>query len=151
MKKGIDFIGVSAGVMIFNDSGELFLSKRSGATSNEHGCWETPGGSVDFGETLEDAAKRETKEEYGIDIDIIEQFPAADHLIPAERQHWVATTFLAKVKKGQKPEIMESHKCDGIGWFPLDNLPSTLSIITKHDLKVYEEKYQTTIKETTQR
>lgn len=143
MKKGVDYIGVSAGVMIFNDKGELFLSKRSKKTSNEHGCWETPGGSVEFGETLEKAVRREVKEEYCVDIDIIEQFPTADHLIPAEKQHWVATTFLVKVKEGQKPKIMEPDKCDGIGWFPLDNLPSPLSIITKHDLKIYDEKYKT--------
>ncbi len=142
MKKGTDYIGVSAGAMIFNDKGELFLSKRSNKTSNEHGCWETPGGSVDFGETLEGAVKREIKEEYDVDIDIIEQFPASDHLIPEEKQHWVATTFLAKIKDGQTPKIMEPHKCDEIGWFPLDNLPSPLSIITKIDLKVYDEKYR---------
>jgi hypothetical protein len=29
MKKAIDYIGVSAGAMIFNDKGEVFLSKRS--------------------------------------------------------------------------------------------------------------------------
>lgn len=140
MKKGVDFIGISAGAMIFNNRGELFLSKRSNRTSNEHGCWETPGGSIEFGETLEEAVKREIKEEYGVDIEIIEQFPATDHLIPSEKQHWIATTFLAKIKKGQRPKILEPDKCAGIGWFPLNNLPSPLSIITKHDLKIYKEK-----------
>lgn len=140
MKKGEDYIGVSAGAMIFNDQGELFLSKRSNKTSNEWGCWETPGGSVEFGEKLETAVKREIKEEYGAEVDIIEQFPAADHIIKNEKQHWVATTFLAKFKKGQTPKIMEPEKCEGIGWFPLDKLPRPLSVITKIDLKVYDEK-----------
>jgi mutator protein MutT len=63
MQKGIDYIGVSAGAIIFNDKGEIFLSKRSQNTSNERGHWETPGGSVEFGETLEQAAKREILEE----------------------------------------------------------------------------------------
>lgn len=137
MKKGIDYIGVSAGAMIFNDKGELFLSKRSQNAKNERGHWETPGGSVEFGETLEEAAKREIKEEYGVDVDIFEQFPAGDHIIPNEKQHWVATTFLAKIKIGQTPKIMEPKKCDAIDFFPLDNLPSPLSIITKIDLKQY--------------
>lgn len=94
MKKGLDYIGVAAGAMIFNDKGE-FLAKRSQNCKNERGHWETPGGSVEFGETQEQAARREILEEYGAEIDITEQFPAADHLIPAEKQHWVATTFLA--------------------------------------------------------
>lgn len=142
MKKGVDYIGVSVGAMIFNDEGELFLAKRSKEATNERGCWENPGGSVHFGETLKAAVKREIKEEYGIEIDIIEQFPAQDHIIDQENQHWVATTFLAKIKKGQIPKILEPHKCDQIGWFPLDKLLKPLSIITKLDLKTYREKFR---------
>ncbi|MDO8503570.1 MAG: NUDIX domain-containing protein [bacterium] len=140
MKKGIDYIGVGTGAMIFNDEGELFLSKRGQGVSNEKGCWETPGGGVDFGETLEQAVRREIKEEYGVEIEITEQFPAADILIPEEKQHWVATTFLAKLKPGQEPKILEPHKCDGIGWFPLDRLPEPLSKITKLDLEKYQKR-----------
>ncbi len=137
MKKGIDFIGVAVGAMIFNDNKELFLSKRSQNCKNERGCWEIPGGSVDFGEKLTDAIKREAKEEYGIEIEILKQFPAADHIIPNEHQHWVPTTFLAKLKPGQIPKIMEPDKCDAIGWFALDKLPTPLSIITKIDISYY--------------
>ena len=140
MKKGIDYIGVSAGAMVFNDKGELFLSKRSQNCKNERGHWETPGGSVEFGETLEQAVKREMLEEYGAEIEVIEQFPAADHLIPADRQHWVATTFLAQFKSGQEPKIMEPDKCDEIGWFTISRLPSPLSIITQADLKEYRRR-----------
>lgn len=141
MKIGVDYIGVSVGAMIFNDKGELFLSKRSKNTKNEKGCWEIPGGAVDFGETLEHAVKRETMEEFGVEIEVLEQFPAADHLIPSENQHWVPTTFLARLKPGQIPKIMEPDKCDEIGWFALDKLPNPLSIITKIDLKTYKVKF----------
>lgn len=137
MKKGIDYIGVSAGAMIFNAKGELFLSKRSQNCKNERGHWETPGGGVEFGETLEQAVRREMREEYDAEIEIIEQFPAADHLIPAEGQHWVATTFLARFKSDQQPKIMEPDKCDEIGWFNPTALPQPLSLITQLDLKEY--------------
>jgi mutator protein MutT len=140
MKKAIDYIGVSAGAMVFNAMDELFLAKRSQNCKNERGHWETPGGSVEFGETLEQAVKREMLEEYGAEIEIIEQFPAADHLIPAEGQHWVATTFLARFKTGQEPAIMEPDKCDEIGCFPLSKLPSPLSIVTQVDLKEYRRR-----------
>ncbi len=140
MKKGIDYIGVSAGAMIINDKGELFLSKRSLSAKNERGHWETPGGSVELGETLADAVRREMKEEYGVDIEILEQFPAEDHLIPNEHQHWVATTFLAKIAKGQEPRICEPEKCDAIGWFALDSLPEPLSIITQLDIAHHADK-----------
>lgn len=140
MKKGVDYIGVSAGAMVFNAKGELFLSKRSQNCKNERGHWETPGGGVEFGETLEQAVKREMLEEYGAEIEIIEQFPAADHLISIEGQHWVATTFLARFKPSHVPKIMEPDRCDEIGWFALGKLPSPLSIITQADLKEYRRR-----------
>lgn len=140
MKKGIDYIGVSAGAIIFNDNGEIFLSKRSQNTKNERGCWETPGGSVEFGETLEGATKREIMEEYGAEIEIIEQWLSSDHIIHTEKQHWVATTFLAKFKSGQEPKIMEPDKCDEIGWFNLNELPTSLSLITQKNLQQYSKK-----------
>ncbi len=135
MIKGIDYIGVSAGVMIINDKGQIFLAERGPKAKNERGCWENPGGGVEFGEKLEDAAKREVMEEYGAEIEILKQFPAEDHLIPAEKQHWVATTFLARFKIGSVPKIMEPEKCSNIVWFDLDNLPTPLSIITKLDIE----------------
>lgn len=137
MKRGIDYIGVSAGAMILNDKGEVFLARRGPLAKNERGCWENPGGGVEFGEKLADAVRREIREEYGFEIDILEQFPAADHLIPEEKQHWVATTFLARIRPGQEPKILESGKCDAIGWFPLNHLPEPLSIITRIDLEHY--------------
>jgi len=137
MKKGIDYIGVSVGVMIFNEKGELFLSKRSQNCTNEKGYWEIPGGSVEFGEKLIDAIKREMKEEYGVEIEILKQFPAADHIIPEEKQHWVPTTFLCTIKNNKTPTIIEPTKCDAIGFFLLSNLPQPLSIITKLDIAYY--------------
>ncbi|MEI6533581.1 MAG: NUDIX domain-containing protein [Candidatus Roizmanbacteria bacterium] len=138
MKKGIDYIGVAVGAMIFNDKDELFLSKRSKNCKNERGCWEIPGGGVNFNEKLSDAIIREMKEEYGIDIIIIQQYPAFDHILTDEKQHWVPSTFLARLKQNQMPVIMEPEKCDEIGWFQLDKLPSPLSKITILDLNYYK-------------
>lgn len=140
MEKGIDYIGVAAAAMIFNERGKIFLSKRGQKAQGEHGYWETPGGGVDFGETLEHAVKREIMEEYGIEIELLEQFSAIDYIIPDKHQHWVVTTFLAKIKQGHIPKIMEPEKCDEIGWFQLDSLPQPLSIVTKIDLQRYRQK-----------
>lgn len=92
-----------------------------------------------FSETLQDAAKREAKEEYVVDIEILEQFPAQNHLIPEEHQHWVPTSFICKIIGNKKPCIMEPDKCDAIGWFSFDKLPSPLSIITTIDIAQYKK------------
>ena len=137
MKAGVDYIGVAVGVLVINSEGKLFLTKRGRNATNERGTWEIPGGKVRFGETLEAAAGREMREEYGVDVELTFQFPAQTHLIPDEKQHWVPTTFLAHIPKGQTPVIREPDKCDGVGWFSLDNLPAPLSIITGLDIETY--------------
>ena len=139
MKKGIDYIGVSVGALIVNGKGEIFLSKRSKYARNQQGRWETPGGAVNFGEKREDALKREIKEEFGIDIEIIKPLLTVDEILSKENQHWVATAYVAKIKGRKKPKIMEPRKCDAIGWFSLYNLPSPLSYVTTLDTKAYKE------------
>ena len=138
MKAGIDFIGVSAGAFIVNDKREVLLCKRSMQARNEKGKWEAPGGQVHFGETREAAIKREIKEELGIDIEIIRVLHTTDEILEKDKQHWVPTTFLVKVKRNQAPKILEPDKCDEIGWFSLGNLPSPISYITSLDLKEYK-------------
>jgi len=139
MRKGVDYIGVSVGALIINYKGEIFLSKRSINTRNQQGCWETPGGAVDFGEKRKDAIKREIKEEFGVDIEIIKELRTFDELLSEERQHWVATIYIARIIGNRKPKIMEPRKCDAIGWFLLDSLPIPLSCITKLDIEAYAD------------
>lgn len=48
-------------VLLTNSRGELLLLKR-----RDNGCWAPPGGGVEIGETVENAARRETWEETGV-------------------------------------------------------------------------------------
>ncbi len=136
---GIDFIGVGVGAIVVDDRGRLFLSQRGAAASNERGAWEFPGGKVDFGETLRDALKREFSEEYGMTIEILELLSVDDHILPAEGQHWVSPTFIAR-SIGAAPRILERHKCSAIGYFSIDALPQPLSLITQYNLRDYRKK-----------
>lgn len=52
---------------IFNDAGELYLQKRSMNKDIQPGKWDTAvGGHIDYGETVEEALRREVREELGI-------------------------------------------------------------------------------------
>ena len=52
---------------IFNDNGDLYLQKRSMAKDIQPGKWDTAvGGHIDYGETVEEALRREVREELGI-------------------------------------------------------------------------------------
>ena len=59
---------------IFNTKGEIFLQKRVMTKKIQPGKWDTAvGGHVDFGENIEDALLRETREELGV-IDFVPEF-----------------------------------------------------------------------------
>ena len=139
MKRGFDYIGVGVGAVIVNDLGQVFLSRRGPLSRNERGKWEFPGGSVEFGEKLEDALQREILEEFGALIEVGELLDVSDHILPEEGQHWVSPTFICKFISGT-PSIQEPGKCSQIGWFNLDRLPEDLSTISQQNLAHYLQK-----------
>jgi ADP-ribose pyrophosphatase YjhB (NUDIX family) len=55
----------SVNVVVVNDAGEILLIRRS-----DNGNWAVPGGAIDLGESLTQAAARETREETGIECQI---------------------------------------------------------------------------------
>jgi 8-oxo-dGTP diphosphatase len=136
MKRGVDYIGVGVGVILVDAQGRLFLARRGPQARNERGLWEFPGGSVEFGETLADALKREMREEYGVEIAVGELLDVVDHILPDEKQHWVSPTFICTVTSGE-PVIREPGKCTQIGWFAPENVPTGLTRITKENLEHY--------------
>lgn len=141
MQRGIDFIGVGVGAMIFNTDGKVFMAKRGPKAKNESGKWDFPGGSVEFGETCSDALKREINEEFGIGIEILELIEVVDHILPQENQHWVSPSFIA-IHTAGVPEIMEPEKCSEIRWADLKEIDITLLTNTSaSNLRKYVEKY----------
>src|SRR3989338_6180433 len=141
MKKGVDFIGVGVGAVIINKDGKVFASLRGPASRNEIGKWEFPGGSVEYGDTLEKTVIREMKEEFGINVKIIDVLGVADHILPKEKQHWVTAGFICKIAKGV-PKINEPLKSGKIGWFSIEELSKMdMSLITKARVEALKKKY----------
>jgi ADP-ribose pyrophosphatase len=136
MKKGTDYIGIGCGALIINDNNEVLLLKRTQKTRNEADFWSKPGGGVEFGEKVEDAVKREIKEELGVDIELIKFLGFTDHIIKSENQHWVAFNYLAKIISGTVQNL-EPEKAEEIKWFKLDSLPENLSQTTREPIDVY--------------
>ena len=141
MRRGVDYIGVGVGAVILNEDGRLFLALRGPAAKNERGLWEFPGGSVEFGERLAAALRREMTEEYGVEIEVGDLLDVVDHLLPAEGQHWVSPTFICRLISGE-PTIREPGKCAAIGWFALDELPANLTLVTQANLAHYRQRLQ---------
>lgn len=136
MKIGKDYIGVGVGAFILNEKNQLLLQKR--AKSPEKGHWCIPGGKLEMFETLEHAVIREIKEETDLDIEVIKLMGVCDHIIHNEDAHWVAMSYLCRIKSGV-PKIMEPDKALEMEWFDLNNLPSKLTITAKKALENYKK------------
>ena len=136
MKPGVDYIGVGVGALLVDDTGRVFLSRRGPKAKNEKGLWEFPGGTVEYGERLEDAIRREIQEEYGVEIEVVRLLDVVNHLLPEEGQHWVSPTYICKITSGE-PEIREPGKATEIGWFYPVDAPEDLTRITKENLQHY--------------
>ncbi|WP_199624797.1 NUDIX hydrolase [Paenibacillus alkalitolerans] len=97
---------LSAAAIVVNDKNELLLIKgpRRG--------WEMPGGQVEEGESLSQAAIRETKEESGIDIEIIKFCGIFQNI----GNSICNTLFLAKPIGGELTKTSESLDA---GFFPI--------------------------------
>ena len=60
-----------------------------------HG-WALPGGFVDDGERVEDAARREMREETGLDVELVELFGVYSDPRRDPRGHTISTVFIGR-------------------------------------------------------
>lgn len=85
--------------------------------------WALPGGFVDYGESLEEAAVREAKEETSLDIEIVGQFHTYSDPGRDPRFHTISTVFIATAK-GQPKAKDDAQK---IGIFTAESRPHLLA------------------------
>ena len=92
---------VGVGALVMEDD-KVLLVKRQ--TEPGKGLWSIPGGLVELGETILEAAKREVKEETSLDIEIRELIGVFDSMTYDDagrlRFHYVLIDYLARPKGG---------------------------------------------------
>lgn len=90
----------TVGILIFNSRDELFLVK----THKWHGQYGVPGGHIELGESAVEAARRETREETGLEIRDLE-FLCWQECVYDEQfwkpRHFIFIDFTAKMDKGE--------------------------------------------------
>lgn len=125
MKVGQDCIGLGVGTLITDGAGRILLLRRARGldpTRSSLGLWSNPGGEVAFGETVEQAARREAREEIGVEIELLQTIGFSDQILPTAGLHWHLVTFLARIRSGE-PRIQEPEKFEAMEWFALEALP----------------------------
>ena len=128
---------VGSGVFVYKDR-KLLLQRRK-----DNKCWAIHGGVVDIGEVVEEAAKRELKEETGLTANKLELFGVFSgekmmYTYPnGDEVYIVAVTYLCSDFSGElHPEASEVLE---LKWFDIDNLPEDLSPIDANAINTFVE------------
>jgi len=133
-KKGVNFIGVTCVFFCHDGKGRLLMHRRSKNCRDEKGRWDCGSGSMEFGESFEEAARREIHEEYCVKPRKLNFCGVTNVIRKNSRQktHWIAAIFATKVNP-EHIKIGEPHKMKEIGWFLTAKLPRPLhSMLLKH-------------------
>jgi 8-oxo-dGTP diphosphatase len=90
---------IGVGAVVFGAGEEILLIKRGKAP--HYGRWMVPGGTLEWGETLEEGAIREVREETGIDIEIEAFVEIIEAMTPGEDgYHFVIMDYAARAVAG---------------------------------------------------
>jgi 8-oxo-dGTP diphosphatase len=105
-------------ILIEMDGGGIVLIRRQ----NEPAGWALPGGFVDEGETLAAAARREAKEETGLDVELVELFHCYSDPRRDARKHTISALFIGRAS-GTPQGSDDAAEAIVVG---LDALPSPI-------------------------
>lgn len=112
-----------AGVFVYRD-GCILLQKR-----RDNGLWADHGGAVELSERVEDAARRELKEETGLIAGKLEWIglysgPEYDYVYPnGDEVSMICSFFLCRDFSGEL--CLQEDEVAEVRWFPLDQLPAS--------------------------
>ncbi|MBP9750825.1 MAG: NUDIX domain-containing protein [Candidatus Peribacteraceae bacterium] len=121
MEKRNPLVGVA--IFVCRD-GKILLSLRK--NSHSAGTWGLAGGHLEFGETFEECALRELKEEAGaIAVANVRFATISGDVFPDVDRHYV-TIFMTGDYVSGEAENMEPHKFERWEWFKPSELPPNL-------------------------
>jgi mutator protein MutT len=114
---------VVASAIIKNEKGEVLLLHYD--KEKEEGVLIPPGGKLELGESARKAAKREAKEELGIDIKIEKLIGISELVYDDSDEAWVFLFYSATIVNGI-PQPMENEREDGktfgVDYYPIDKM-----------------------------
>jgi mutator protein MutT len=124
---------VGVGGIILND-GKVLLVRRGKQPG--YGKWSIPGGMVELGETLQEAMKREVREECGIEIELADVVAVLERIIPHQERgihyHYVLIDFLGYWRSGElqpSSDILEARWADPLEMKDLDMTDRTQQVV----------------------
>lgn len=134
MSQENNHVKVGIGVMIFKD-GKVLAGKRKGVLGG--GEYAFTGGHLEYMESFEDCARRETLEEAGITIKNV-RFLSLGNIKEFSPSHYVGIGIVADWESGE-PQVLEPDKRENWDWCDLDSFPEPIFQPAKLMLDAYKE------------
>jgi len=131
---------VRVAILVMNGD-RILLEKRANVLGK--GTWAPPIGHLDFGETFEQTALREVREETGLEIADPKFYLLTNDIFEAENEHSVTIWIEAKYVTGE-PRVNAPEEESNIGWFQWNDLPEPLFLPMQHMLEGQTYPSQTT-------
>ena len=122
---------VGVGVIVMKGDQVLLLRRRN---SHGDGTWSSPGGHLEYGESPEECAIRETREETGVIIADVTFRAITNDLFEAEEKHYVTIWMEGRYVSGE-PRINSQREMSEVGWFSWNALPHPLFLPLEHLLE----------------
>lgn len=119
-------------VMVTKDDRVLLARRKKAPNAGEYAF---PGGHLEHGESFGECARREVKEECGIEIGTAE-FLCAGNVTSLAPEQFFHIGLAANWKSGGV-ETRELDTHEEWAWYPLDNLPKPLAIFTAITLEAH--------------
>jgi 8-oxo-dGTP diphosphatase len=124
---------VGIGVMVIKD-GKVLLGKRKGTHGQGEYAW--PGGHLEYMESFADCAKREVKEETGMEITNI-RFLRVLNLKDYKPKHYVDIGLAADWASGE-PQLCEPDRIESWDWYDIDKLPHPMFVGEITNIEAYK-------------
>jgi len=113
---------VTADSVVFcNGSDGLSVLLIERANDPFKGCWAFPGGFMDMEENAENCAKRELKEETGMEVRSLEYLGTFSEVNRDPRGRTITIAYYAVVEKS---DVIGADDASQAKWFPIDSIPS---------------------------
>lgn len=122
---------VGVGVLITKDA-KILMGKRKNAHGD--GTWAPPGGHLEYGETPQEGAQREVREETGLIVNTMRWLTFTNDMFTEAKKQYITLYFVTEYISGT-PQILEPDKCTALAWFAFDELPSPLFLSFQNFLK----------------
>ena len=129
----------TVGALIFNQQGKALLVK-SDKWRNKY-C--VPGGHIELGETMEDALRREIKEETGLDIYDVEFALMQEFIFDEtfhEKRHFIFLDFVCKTDASENNVVLNFESQEYVWVFPEEALKLALEPYTRRLIEHLQSK-----------